>query len=181
MVLSKDFVEKVGRFYVNKIRPYTSVWLWKKYYSKGAEENIEEWNKIKNLPIVEFGNAINEYEYEWDAGSGLLDSSFCFNNPGYFFADLRKGRDCDDFARIWNCWAVENGHEAKEYVILDSKKPFSKAHFITILKVAGKYWLANYYPYGPYEKEKYALREMENWYDRDNLIAIEYEHKKEKC
>lgn len=125
-----------------------------------------------------FSLKVNSYGYLWDAGKGIFDASFPSTNPSYFFASLRQGRDCDDFARIWRLWGEHNGYVGYEYIVTDVAHPFSKAHVVTLLEKDGRWWLMNYLPYGPTESREAALGILENWYK--NLVVVQYHHEKEK-
>lgn len=163
-------------FIVARIRVIYSPWLHKKFYRAATDES--EWVTHRSLGMYQFSNKINQYDYLWDIGKGLLDSSFPSSNPAYFFAKVDKGRDCDDFARIWRLWGEYNGYKGYEYIVTDPAHPFSKAHVVALLEKGGQWWLMNYTPYGPVQSKQQALDTMGTWYD--DFVAVQYHFEKEK-
>ena len=176
--MNKKIVKTLLKVY-STLRTFSSPWIFKHYYQVPIEKEV--WGLVKNLPLFEFSKRVNNIEYKWDIGRGFFDCSFSASQPNYFFQDLEKGRDCDDYARIWRLWTIENGMKAYEYIILDSKKPFNTSHFITFGETSeGKFWLFNYTPYGPFESLDLAKEKMNFWYDKETVLFQEYNYLKEK-
>lgn len=131
----------------------------------------------------EFQKKINSFEYEPDPLGGLFDYTA---DPNKFFDDSKEsGRDCDDFQRQWSWWGVYNGYESTEYVICDPtsiKTAFGTMHVIGVLKnkQTGKYFLTNYYMYGPFESEEDSLDYMKYFssYEEDR-VWVKYRNVKE--
>lgn len=177
--MNKKFVEKVLKAYL-EIRRFSSPFIFKKMYKIPIDHYV--WDRIKSYSMKEFSKEINLYPYKWESMYGLFDASFPSNCPDYFFQDLKKGRDCDDFARIWRIWAEYNRMTAWEYVFLDTESPFKTAHVVCIAKEKeNKYWLFNYTEYGPFSTLDDAINELKKRYykDKENIIYARYKHEKE--
>lgn len=164
------------------IRVWISPFIYKKFYRKNLSSTHELWDShYKWRTMKSFSEDINAYDYEWDYLHGLLDASFSSNEPDYFFQSLTAGRDCDDFARIWRLWGEAQGWKGEEYIFTDKKKPFSKAHVVTILEEnPSQFWLMNYSPYGPYSTKEEAIQKMTDWYEKETMIYVRYAHEKER-
>lgn len=163
------------------IRQYLSPWLYKKHYKVTGGQAA--WQYARQLTMAEFDKEVNDdakYGYKWDTFRGLLDSSFCSGEPQYFFAPLARGRDCDDYARIWRLWGETNGYTGYEYIVTEPASPFKRAHMVALLEKGGKWWLMNYHPYGAVNSREEALQLMTKWYSKD-FIAVRYKHEKERC
>ena len=178
MRLSKDTTKRILRFYL-RIRIFTSSWLFKKWYKVSIE--TERWDKVKLLTMDEFSKEVNSYPYKYDSFGGLLDSSFPSNQPDYFFQELEKGRDCDDYARIWRLWAKHHGMKAEEFVFLDINKPFKTAHVVCIARdIHNKFWLFNYEYYGPFSSFDDVIEKMGESYTKGDFVYARYQHELEK-
>lgn len=177
--MNKNFTEKVLKAYLT-IRRFSSPFIFKKMYKIPIENEI--WEKAKNYDIVDFSNLVNSYPYKWESMQGLFDASFPSSSPDYFFQALEKGRDCDDFARIWRLWAEYKGMTAWEYVILDKNKPFSTAHVVCIaMSKEDKHWLFNYDYAGPFNSLEETIDELgkQCHIDKENIVYARYKHEKE--
>jgi len=131
-----------------------------------------------NLSAEKFQDKINSFEYKADPLGGLFDHTA---DPNKFFDNTKEsGRDCDDFQRQWSWWGVYNGYESYEHVICDPssiKTAFSTMHVIGTLKSkeTSKWFLTNYYIYGPFETEDDALEYMRNFKSyRKNRVTVKY-------
>lgn len=148
-----------------------------KTFSQNVEYELRRWQNAKLMSIKQFDAYINSFEYKSDFGKGLFDMSFPIKKPEYFFSELDWGRDCDDFSRIWAIYLKENGwEEITELIVTNSKKFFSKAHFVTIAKKEGEYWLFNYKQYGPFDTFEKAVEDLYRWpsYDKETLAWVKY-------
>ena len=145
----------------SKIRRFIEPLMFK-LFSQKTPYNKHKWDLAKAMDINDFDNYINTFEYKSDKAMGLFDMVFPLDKPEYFFADLKWGRDCDDFARIWAIYLKRTGdwESIKEQIVLDSNKPFSSAHVILTAKNKNtdKYWLFNYKMLGPYDNEEKAVK-----------------------
>lgn len=177
--MKKETVLSLLKIYAN-LRTKIGPWLYKRFHKVTIKTTY--WDKFKNLDMADFSDILENYEYQWDQYHGLLDNSFDPSEPDYFFQDLKRGRDCDDFARIWRLWCQENNLEAEEYIVTDSRKPLSKAHVITIgTDKFGKTWLFNYSYFGPFASKEEALWFMtDRWYEKEFFLFVKYPYEKEK-
>ena len=140
-----------------------------------------KWLEARELSMFNFSKEINTYKYKSDALKGAVDSSFSDDEPEYFFSDLDKGRDCDDYARIWRLWGEHHGYTGYEYIIINPRAPFKTAHVIALLERNGVWWLMNYKPYGSFSSKEKALERMKSWKPyQSNYIAVNYPFRKEK-
>lgn len=174
--MNKKFVETVLGFY-SWIRMLLEARIFKAFSQKKIEYREDKWEESKNLNIFEFDKLINEYPYKSDKWGGLLDMSFPVDKPGYFFSDLDWGRDCDDYARIWALYLKLHGwEEVTEVIVLDSKKPFSTAHVVTVAKLNGRYSLFNYEKYGNFNTFENAINYMTAWksYPSETFVWKKY-------
>jgi hypothetical protein len=175
---NKKLAKKILKIYL-EIRRFTSPFIFKKMYEVPIIN--KRWDRIKSYSLYEFSKEINSYSYNYDSLYGLFDASFPSDCPEYFFQSLERGRDCDDFARIWRLWAEYQRMEAKEYVFLDIREPFKTAHVVCIAKEKeGKYWLFDYTPSGPFETFESVINHMKTYYVEEYLIYERYRHEKEK-
>ena len=164
------------RLYVRFIRPYSSRALYKLYEKIQPTTSIL-WDVYKKLPMREFSDKINSYEYIPDIGDGALDYSFDVDNPNYFFSDLLYGRDCGAWARLWKAWALENGYIPQEVVITTKEHIIRDAHVVCVLEKDDEYWMCDYIPYGPYKSMEQAIEDLPNhWtkYTAENMIWENY-------
>ena len=107
--------------------------------------------------MSDFSAEINKMPYKADPIGGLIDN---VADPETFFDDKSSNRDCDDWARQWSIWGVNNGYTATEFVVWNPSslvKTFSTMHVVTILEKDDDFWLMNYYPYGPYDSMEDCL------------------------
>ena len=158
------------------IRKILEKFMFKKFSQK-LEYETKRWENAKLMSIKEFGEYINSFEYLSDKGKGLFDMSFPVDKPEYFFSELKWGRDCDDFARIWGLYLKYNGwEEVKEVIVTNSKKFFSKSHVVLIAKKDNEYWLFNYAQYGPFNTFDEAVKDLHRWpsYEADTLVWTKY-------
>lgn len=156
------------KLYVKLIRPYTEKFL------NDREENKYEatdvWGSIKNLPLREFSNFINTYEYSSDRLGGLLDHSF--NHPNYFFIEKGHSRDCDSWARLYKYWAIYNNIEAQEVIVSSISHIIKDAHVVAVLHMDG-YYLCDYNVYGPFatfEDAIYNITDRWEKYHKDDFV-----------
>lgn len=177
--MKKSTVKKILKIYL-KFRTIFSPIAFKKWYKVPIEK--EYWFKVKKYDMDDFCYFINNFPYISDKFLGLIDVSFPSNCPDYFFQDLKIGRDCDDFARIWRLWSEENKMIASEYVFLNIKRPFQTAHVVCIAKDKNEnYWLFNYINYGPFLSFEKVIDFMkqDDDYKKDGIYE-KYNHEMEK-
>lgn len=165
------------------VRPVTSSIFWHLWYRwhRRSSEAKDRWQMFKGLPMLAFDKEINDeerYPYKRDSLKGIVDSTFSIKHPDYFFRDLRRGRDCDDWARVWTLWAHENGHESTELVVVDPRRPM-KRHAVAVIKVENKYWLANYHAYGLYTSLEEAMSTMKRWGYSEDSFYFKYHYRRE--
>lgn len=174
--MKREIVEK-GLGIYSKIRYSIEGFMFRNFSQKGIEFRRDKWELAKDMNIVGFENYINDFEYKSDKWGGLLDMSFPVEEPGYFFSDLKWGRDCDDYARIWALYLKLHGwEEVTEVIVTNNKKPFRLAHVVTVAKKYGKYSLFNYEKYGSFNTFEDAVDYMAAWkdYPKENLVWIKY-------
>lgn len=119
-----------------------------------------DWKNALRLDLSSFISLVNEYPYRQDKLHGILDCVLQKGKEGYFFADLKHCRDCDDFARIFSLYLLAHPEwiHISEYLVMDLKHVFKSAHFVTVAqKEDGKWHLFNYQMKGPFSTEKEAL------------------------
>lgn len=173
--MKEKFVRAVLGGY-SKVRLLLESFIFK-MFSQKVEYREDKWEEAKGKNILHFSNFINKYEYKSDKWGGLLDMSFPVDRPGYFFADLKWGRDCDDYARIWALYLKRHGWEdVTEVIVLDYKKPFATAHVVTVAKKNGKYKLFNYEYYGDFDTFEEAVEYVTAWssYPEESLVWVKY-------
>jgi hypothetical protein len=161
--------------YVKYMRKHTSSLLWQMYKTI-QPVNSTLWKTYRTLSMEEFSRKINEYEYLPEIGGGVLDYSFHYGSPNYFFSALKVGRDCGAWARIWLLWGEYNGYTAQEVVVTTKRHIMKDSHIITILEKNNKYYCMNYTPHGPYKTFTEAVESVTtgNTYTKDNLLWLKY-------
>ena len=151
---------------VVKVRGIIEPLTWKLFSHKDWEslEDLGSFDDIKDLSPKEFSKSINTFDYKYDPINGLLDYSFPFDKPQYFFKNLPWGRDCDDWARIWSIYYNRKGVPVQEWVVTEKEHPFTKSHFIAVAKEEDGWHLLNYnrYPKG-HETPEEAINDIEGW------------------
>lgn len=115
------------------------------------------WCKYLRMNMEEFSIAVNQVPYRWDKLHGLVDKTDDINR---FWDNKDSDRDCDDFARAWTTWGVNNGYHAQEVIISTEKHVAKKAHVITILNKNDEYVLCNYTAYVGFNSFIEALNYM---------------------
>lgn len=141
--------------------------------------DIDKWENLRELPPAKFNEAINKYPYLSDKYCGLLDCSHSIDDPQYFFKDLPYARDCDNWSRIWASYYVYHGKEVQEWVVTNKRHPFTKSHFVAIVKDTKGYRLLNYERYPKvHETPEEALNDLEGWnggaYNSDVRLQCKY-------
>jgi len=130
--------------------------------------DLDDWNKVKDLNAAQFDWKINSYKYLSDRFSGLLDNSYPLDKPQYFFKDLPYARDCDDWARLWVQYYLYHGKQVQEWVVTNKKHPFSKSHFIAVVKDDEGWRLLNYKRYPlQHPTPEDAIRDIQGWNSGD--------------
>jgi len=109
----------------------------------------QKWNEIKNLSMDKFSKVLNRYEYKSDPFGGIIDYSP--RNPNYFFIEKSGGRDCDDWARMWFWWCIENGKTPVYEVAICESKNILAAHMVCIFEEQGEFFLLDYKPVGKFK------------------------------
>lgn len=117
-------------------------------------------SEIYHLDMYKFSEEVNKMPYKADPLGGLIDN---VADPETFFDEKDESRDCDDWARQWSIWGINNGYKAYEYVVWNPTnivKTFSTMHVITILEKEDKFYLMNYVPYGPFSSVEKCMEYM---------------------
>ncbi len=165
--------------YVKWIRPRTERFF-NNLFERIQPTRSVVWDMYKKLEMNEFSDVINAYKYAPDLLSGVVDHSFNNDNPNRFFDSLEHGRDCDNWARIWKLWGIENGYTAQEVILTTQQHVARDAHVVVVLSKNGVYWLMDYRPYGEYTNLNNAVESIVgHWkkYTPDNLIWTTYDSK----
>jgi len=168
---------KVVLFFRRKLEEKTFKWF--SYEDWERLPDLDAWEKVKDLSPSQFDWKINSYKYKSDRLAGLLDNTFPLDKPQYFFKDLPYARDCDDWARIWAAYYLHHGKEVQEWVVTNKRHPFTKSHFIVVVKDDEGWRLLNYkrYPMQHPTPEK-AIEDIAGWnsgdYDDDVRIQALY-------
>ena len=157
------------KLYVKLIRPYTEKFLNDK---EKYQVTDDVWSRVKNLPLNEFSDFINTYEYSSDRLGGLLDHSF--NHPNYFFIEKGYGRDCDSWSRLYKYWAIYNNVEAQEVIVSSKSHIVRDAHVVAVLHMDG-YYLCDYGVYGPFDTFESAVYNIPDRWEKYNKDDFVYE------
>lgn len=105
----------------------------------------KEWNEWMAKDLQSFSNELSTYRYLPDPGKGLFDYTASFEH--FIDRNVREGRDCDDFARMWFWWGICNGYRAYEVAITTRAHLFRDSHVVTVLEKDGTFTLCNYKSY----------------------------------
>jgi len=115
--------------YLKLIRSWVSpliYWVFRFTKYRGIELP-KVWFRVKEYRMEDFESLLLACPYKRD----LLCHSP--QEPDFFFFEPRKrNRGCDDWARMWYWWGLENGYEAYEIAIYDQL--FRNGHMFTVLK-----------------------------------------------
>ncbi len=119
--MNKRLVEHVAKTYA-RARTKTSPVLWRLFYWRpwvGKErvckaEAVHQ--KFLLSPIDDAEKLLVAYPYRWEYLRGGIDASILVNKAHRFFIETKRGRDCDDIARMWTVWGVYNGYNAREWI-----------------------------------------------------------------
>ena len=155
---------------IARIRRLLEPLTWKLFQPKNWESlpDLDKWEEVRELSLRAFSNRINSYEYKWDGIHGLLDNSHPIDKPQFFFKELKSGRDCDNWARIWVSYCIYHKIPVQEWIVTNKKHPFTKSHFVAVCKEGNKYRLLNYgaslYTYSTVEE---ALDDLNTWNSGD--------------
>ena len=135
--------------------------------------DLDKWDDVKELNPSQFDWKINSYKYKSDRLSGLLDNSHPVDKPQYFFKDLPYARDCDDWSRIWVSYYLYHKKEIQEWVITNKNHPFTKSHFVAVVKDDDGYRLLNYNRYTAcHPTPEDAIRDINGWNSGDYNDAV---------
>lgn len=135
--------------------------------------DLDKWNDVKELNPSQFDWKINSYKYKSDQLSGLLDNSHPVDKPQYFFKDLPYARDCDDWSRIWVSYYLYHKKEIQEWVVTNKNHPFTKSHFVAVVKDNDGYRLLNYHRYTAcHPTPEDAIRDINGWNSGDYNDAV---------
>lgn len=139
-------------------------------FVKVPEDKLpQKWDEIKKLPMYEFSKVLGKYEYKSDPFGGAIDYSP--RNPNSFFVDKKNGRDCDDWARMWFWWCIENGKTPVYEVAICEKTNLVASHMVCIFEEQGEFFLLDYTPVGRFKTmEECALHN--NVGIKDPIVAI---------
>lgn len=176
----KQFWLKFYAFWRSLFSPF----IWRIFYKRKRYINNEvslAWYAnfwVSSMESAE--NMLNSVGYKSDIGRGLVDASVPPKYAYTFFADLKHGRDCDDFARLWSLWGEAHDFEAREWIVTSAKKGefFKRAHMVTTLSKYGEHYLMDYSPFGPHNVLADALGELSRRYP-DGYILAEYKWRRE--
>lgn len=120
-----------------------------------------EWGTYKKMTMLGFSEKINSFPYKSDPLGGLFDYTATFEH--FIDPNVKEGRDCDDFARMWVLWGKANGYQSTEVIVTTKKHFFKDSHVVTILYKGGKYTLCNYRPYPETVSFAEALDRIKSW------------------
>lgn len=183
-MINKKFAKFVCKTYLKFRKTFSSKFLYKTFAEKYESKQL--WPTVREYNIRRFSDYINSYEYVSDPLNGAVDFSHPEDEPDYFFADLSKGRDCDNWSRIWLCYLKyheQDWVEITEVVVFNTstfKNCFATSHFITIAKNKknNRYYCFNYdysgKQYVNFEDAVYEVCDKSSTYTKDNLVWIKY-------
>lgn len=139
------------------------------------DEGNKYWKEYMTLPMYSFSTAINLFQYKPDKFKGLIDRTESFAH--FIDPDVKSDRDCDDFARMWTMWGIENGYKPIEVIVTTRKKFFQHSHVVTVLNKGGEFILMNYRPCKQTAGNMDWLlkKELSSWYrckEEDLLYAV---------
>lgn len=163
------------------VRPFTSSVLWRLAYKRHYKNAKQMYLRDRpfEMAIFDFESFLEKIPYQWDSFKGLIDATIPQKYMVWFFREVKKGRDCDDFVRAWATWGIENGYTAKEWITIDPAHPFSSAHVIGTLEKEGDYRLCSLsYVSQQLNSREEAFRQYRSWCHTDNFIA-EYKYERE--
>lgn len=181
--MNKRFVEWVARKAIRaRVRTSPRIWKWFYRSRRASTDQLNDamavYMEFIHSPMDEAERIIRNFAYKWDYFLGAIDASIPANMAYQFFIPRRRGRDCDDFARLWSVWGVHNGYEAQEWIHITYRKPIKLAHVVTTLTKDGQYWLCDRLTFGPYATMDEALALCGD--RRGDGVFIEYMWKDEK-
>ena len=151
----------------------------RKRYTRDEVAQVLEANFLVSSMSVA-SHMLNPTDYKYDKWLGAIDATVPPKYAYTFFSDLKHGRDCDDFARMWSLWGEGHGYEAREWLVTSAKKGefFKRAHMVTTLSRYGEHWLMDYTPFGPHNVLDKALGDLSKRY-KDGFILAEYKWRRE--
>lgn len=98
--------------------------------------------EFSSLSEQNFRNKIMSFPYKADPLKGLID--FTFKDARFFFwRDLPLGRDCDDFASMWNLYHKANGRKSSIYIVFPDLK-VQQSHAVCIVEGDEEYTMYDY-------------------------------------
>ena len=166
---------------VCKLRKFFEKHLFDLFAPKNWEQlpDLDKWGRVRELLPENFSNEINKYPYQSDRIFGLFDCSHPVDKPQYFFKDLPYARDCDDWSRVWVAYYLYHGKEVQEWLVTNKNHPFTRSHFVAVVKEAEGYRLLNYYRYpATHPTPEEALDDLELWngdtYSKENRLQCLY-------
>lgn len=183
-MVNKNLAKAICSLYVKIRKNFSSDFLYKIFAEKYESKGI--WPTVREYSIFNFSNYINTCEYLSDPLCGAVDFSHPESEPEYFFADLSKGRDCDNWSRIWLCYLnyhKDDWEDVTEVVLFSRDNLIScflTSHFITIAKNIhnGKYYCFNYeYSGRTHDTFEDAVQEvcrLSKTYTPENLVWVKY-------
>lgn len=146
-------------------------WLFEKFAPSNWESlpDLDKWEEVRELNPSAFDWKINSYKYKSDKLSGLLDNSHPLDKPQYFFKDLPYARDCDNWSRVWVQYYLYHGKEVQEWCVTNKKHPFTKSHFVAVVKEdENQYRLLNYNRSSSvHDSAENALNDLQGWNSSD--------------
>ena len=154
--------------------------VWRIFYWKNRRSTVEgvtRWMMFLEGDMEEASRVINTMPYKADRGKGFVDASIPTKHCHSFFNEIKHGRDCDDWARLWSVWGWLEGWESREWIVTERRHPFKRAHMVTTLSKDKEHWLMDYRPYGPRSSVETALENLGLKYDEP--IIVEYKWRRE--
>ena len=165
-------------------RSFASPFIWRIFYKRKriVRSDFAE-SCFRDFMQAEMDSAsrmLSLNDYKPDKWKGAIDCSVPPKYAYTFFSDLKHGRDCDDWARLWALWGEGHGYEAREWIVVSTKRGefFKRAHMVTTLSKYGEHRIVDYTPFGPHNVLDKALGDLSKRY-KDGYILAEYKWKRE--
>lgn len=144
--------------------PLTWRWFQPKDWEKLPD--LDKWEDVRDLSPSAFSRLINgfKYTYNWDKLRGLLDNSQPLDKPQFFFKDLTTDRDCDNWARIWSSYYTYHNIPVQEWIVTNTKHPFTQSHFVAVANEGDGWRLLNYVRYDKtHTSPECAIADIKTW------------------
>jgi hypothetical protein len=103
---------------------------------------IDYWTDIKHYSPEKFSEFINRCEI-YPYTPEKVDNTII--SPNQFFMDRSNtGRDCDDWAFMWDCWGKENGYKPYKLMVWEVGNEKDTCHMTCVLCKQNLYYLCDY-------------------------------------